>query len=267
MITYFIKTEKGHYGPIEISVIKKLSLKRNEMLWNNNLDQWITAENLPDLKESFHNTPPLLSHELNPPIKENELKRKIFQILAIRFLSKSFLFSLIILVVTFMGSYLLFQPNKFGENEINEINKYYDSQRRIYEQEQAKENAGIRAEKEEYDRLSETDKKAKETSSREFWELFLKTNGLDPFENAGIVPSGPAAVLPNNYVDGFWDYYSGSDGQVFLNLTNIPASFESRRIFLIEKATAISVSSFFLSFVIVTGFLFLIYNKKIKSIE
>lgn len=127
------------------------------------------------------------------------------------------------------------------------------------------ETARIKAEKEAYDKLSPEIKLQKEVERQEFLELYLKHVGSNPFQDVAIVPVGPAAVLPYKYIDGFWDYCSDSDEKVFLNLSNISDSFESRREFLTEKAILISAFAFFISFGLITGGLFFNYNKKIRS--
>lgn len=76
MIIFFIKTNNGNYGPVEINVIKKLQLNRNALLWNKNLNSWTNAENIPELEDHFRHIPPLINTESNLAYKENEIKKK-----------------------------------------------------------------------------------------------------------------------------------------------------------------------------------------------
>ncbi|MFC0775289.1 DUF4339 domain-containing protein [Terrimonas alba] len=252
MTNYFIKTDKGHYGPVTGQLLRKLRIKRNTLLWYNDSASWQKAEDIEELKDCFKNTPPLLATDSPATFRHAYLRNKVFGLLLAKFSKPSLLISVSLTVVIAVFLWLRFQPNKFGEDEAVKIHRYFNSQQINYQIQQKAEQSKIR-EQQEYERLH--------PEIREEREKFMRDNNInDPFVNLGVVPIAPAASIPYEYVDGFWDYCRNAEGKVFLNINNIESSFESRKAHLIERIIRISVIALFCSFATVLGIL--LYNDR-----
>lgn len=240
MRAYFIKTDKGHLGPISIDLLRLLPIKRETLLWRNGTASWQKAEDTEDLKDYFKNTPPSLETGFNGAFKHSYLKTKVLGLLLARFSKLSLLISILATALIAGFLWLRFQPNKFGETEADKIYQYFNSQQLKYQAQQMAEQAEIRRQQ-EYERLH--------PEIREERERFKK--GIkNPFENLGIVPIGPGASIPYEFVDGFWDYCGDADGKVFLNLNNIQSSFDSRSSYLKWRIFKVSGNLFLASFII-----------------
>ena len=257
--TYFIETDKGSLRVLGTVLLKKLPLLRHTKIWNKDLVEWKNAEDLDELKEVFEDRPPNLKYSPQLPIKQKELAKIIRRVLGFRFSKLSFLLSLLGSLILAATLYVLYQPNKFGDDAIYSINFYLDQQRQKAIYEQQKEERRIKAEKEELGRKSNSITGNEGTLQ----ELYLKTTGENPFENMAIVSIAPAATLPYEYVPDFWDYCEGSQ-DVFLNVSNISGSFESRKNYLQKKLVLIASFAFIAIFTLSFICQIYLYNRSLS---
>lgn len=219
--TYFIKTDNGQFGPITFEMVKSVSINRNTMLWKSGTESWQRAEDFQELKTFFEGHPP--SNGFEPLLKLSVVKRRVLAFRIKKSTKPALVISIILTIVTAAFLWFRFQPNKFGTDRIEKINNYLSAQRNQYNLNQ-----------EEVNETPEEKKKREE-----LWKFFLK-DAENPFKNQGIVPAAPAASIPYELLDGFWDYCSHSNGKVYLNINNLKASFESRKNYLVTQVIKIS---------------------------
>lgn len=220
--TYFIKTDKGQFGPVTLEMVKTVSINRDTMLWKSGTDSWQRAEDFQELKSFFANQPPSSGNA--SLLQHSYVRKKILLLRLAKSAKPALVVSIILTIATAAFLWFRFQPNKFGQDEIDKINNYLNAQRT-----QLNLNQEV---------VNETPEEKKKRE--ELWEFFLK-DAEDPFKNQGIVPAAPATSIPYEYLEGFWDYCSGSNGKVYLNINNLKASFESRKTYLVSKVITISI--------------------------
>lgn len=244
MNAYFIKTDKKQYGPLTLEMLKVLPIYRDTMLWRKGVDEWQKAEEFPELQSIFTNAPP--SFGGTSLHRHSYIQRKIIFYRLTKAAKPSFIISVILTIVTAAILWLTFKPNKFGAAEVERITKYFSEQQIKFQAQQMADEAEMR-------KWQEYEKQHPEVEQ----ERKRLTEGINnPFKDVGIVPIGPGASIPYEYVDGFWDYCKNADGEVFLNLTDIKSSFDSRSSYLTKKVVKISVYSFLIFFAIILTFLY-----------
>lgn len=237
MNAYYIKTDKKLCGPLTLEMLKALPIYRDTMLWRKGVNEWQKAEEFPELQSIFTNAPPSLGNiSLH---RHSYIQKKIIFYKLIKAAKPSFIVSLILTIVTAAILWLTFKPNKFGEEEVGRITQYFREQQLKFQAQQIADEAEMRKWQEYERQHPEIEQERKRL-----------TEGINnPFKDVGIVPIGPGASIPYEYVDGFWDYCKNANGEVFLNLTDIKSSFDSRSSFLTNKIIRISLFSFLIFFV------------------
>lgn len=244
MTTYFIETDNKQYGPVTLEMLKSIPIYRNTMLWKKGMAEWQKAEDFPELKSIFMDAPPstsdINSHRLS------YIKRRILLYKLGKCAKPASVVSVILTIVTAVLLWLTFQPNKFGEPEVKRINQYFSEQQLKYQAQQMADEAEMK-------KWQEYERQHPEVVQ----ERVRLTEGIsNPFKDVGIVPIAPGASIPYEYVNGFWDYCRNADGEVFLNLTDIKTSFESRSSYLIKKIVKIAGVSFLVIFMTIALFLY-----------
>ncbi len=244
MNAYFIKTDKQQYGPLTLEMLKAIPIYRNTILWRKGISEWQKAEDIPELQSIFTNAPPSMDGiSLH---RHSYIRRKVIFYRLTKGTKPALMVSVILTIVTAALLWLVFKPNKFDETAVNRINQYFNGQQLKYQAQRI-------ADESEMKKWQEYERQHPEVAQ----ERKRLTEGIDnPFKDVGVVPIAPGASIPYEYVDGFWDYCRNADGEVFLNLTDVKASFESRSSYLINKIAKISMLSFLLFFTIITIFLY-----------
>lgn len=255
MNTYFIKTDKKQYGPLTIQMLKILPIYRDTMLWRKGMNEWQKAEAFPELQSIFTNAPPSLGG--TSFYHHSYVQRKVVLYRLTKAAKPSFIISIILAIVAATILWFTFKPNKFGEEDVNRIAQYFSEQQLKFQAQQMADEAEMRKWREYERQHPEVEQERKRL-----------TEGINnPFKDVGVVPIGPGASIPYEYVDGFWDYCKNADGDVFLNLTDIKASFDSRRSYLTKKVIKISVFSSLIFFATILIFLYYkhgMVNKKVS---
>lgn len=260
---YHIQTDKGSYGPINISILKKIGLKRDSMIWNQESKNWLKAEELPELKPLFQNLPASLNNA-ESVFKYGQIKSKIALATFFDKIKAPIIISLFIALLSFPLLWAIYKPNKFTEDDITKIERYWDELKRKNDIEFKAEVDKIgKREEEEYLRLHPGDMEgvlklnaAHILSHRHTWEEVYGVGN-----NGAIVPAGPGASIDYSYYDGFWDYCSKNSG-VILDITNPRKSFDSRRGHLISKAIQNSIIALGATLILLTLLAYLISTPK-----
>lgn len=163
-----------------------------------------------------------------------------------RYLKISFSISLFISILLGIILWNIFKPNKFDQSDVNRINEYIRKEHEKYLQEEREEKSKNK-EAREFDKLH--------PELVEWQKKFIKETP-NPFGNKTLISVNPAASIPSEYVYGFWDYCRDSDGDVFLNLSNVQSSFDSRNIYLKGRIFRISLPTFILLLIAIATYLF-----------
>ncbi|MBI1341801.1 MAG: DUF4339 domain-containing protein [Terrimonas sp.] len=255
MNAYFIKTDKKQYGPLTLEMLKSLSIHRDTMLWRKGMNEWQKAEEFPELQSIFTDVPPNLDGTSFH--RHSYIKKKILLFRLAKCVKPALIASVILTILTAVVLWLTFKPNKFGEAEVERINQYFREQQLKFQAQQMADEAEMRKWKEYERQHPEVEQERKRL-----------TEGINnPFKDVGVVPIGPGASIPYEYVDGFWDYCKNADGEVFLNLTDIKSSFDSRSSYLTKKIVKICVFSFLIFFATILAFLYYkhgLVNRKVS---
>lgn len=259
---HHIQTDKGSYGPINISILKKIGLKRDSMIWNQESKNWLKAEELHELKPLFDNLPISLDKS-ESVFKYGQIKNKIAVTTFLDNIKTSLAISLFIAVLSFPIFWIIYKPNKFTEDDITKIERYWDDVRRKSDIEFKAEVDKIgKQEEEEYLRLHPGDMEGVLKvnaehifSHRHTWDEVYGSN------NGSIVPAGPGARIDYSYYDGFWDY-CGKNSGVILDITNPRKSFDSRKGYLTSKTIKNSLLVFGVTLILLTLLAYLISTPK-----
>lgn len=259
---FHIQTDKGSYGPINISTLKRIGLKRDSMIWNQENKNWLKAEELPELKPLFENRPASLD-KIESVFKYGQIKSKIALTTFFDNIKAPLIISFFIAVLSFPIFWIIYKPNKFTQDDITKIERYWDDVRSKRDLEFKKEvdKIGDR-EAEQYLRLHPNDIEGEMKiraehifSHRHSWDEIYGSN------NNGIVPIGPGASIDYSYYDGFWDY-CGKNSGVILDITNPRKSFDSRKEYLISKAIRNSLLIFVATLILLIAFAYLTSTPK-----
>lgn len=244
MNAYFIKTDKKQYGPLTLEMLKSLPIYRDTMLWRKGMNEWQKAEEFPELQSIFTNVPPSFGD--TSLHHHSYIQRKVIFYRLTKAAKPSFIISTILAIVIATILWFTFKPNKFGEEDVKRIAHYFNEQQLKFHAQQMADEAEIRKWQEYERQHPEVEQERKKL-----------TEGINnPFKDVGVVPIGPGASIPYEYLDGFWDYCKNADGEVFLNLTDIKSSFDSRSSYLTNKIIKISGFSFLIFFATILTFLY-----------
>jgi hypothetical protein len=259
---YHIQTDKGSFGPINISILKKIGLKRDSMIWNQESKDWVKADELPELRLLFQNLPVSLDKK-ESVFEYGQIKSKIALTAFFHNIKSPLIISFFIALLSFPIFWLIYKPYKFGDDDITKIEKHWDDVRQKSDNEFKTEVDKIgKQEEENYLRLHPGDMEGVLKLNAE--HIFSHKHTWDEVygsKNGAIVPVGPGANIDYSYYDGFWDY-SGKNSGVILDITNPRKSFESRKGYLISKTIKNSLLAFSATLILLTLFAYLTSTPK-----
>ena len=101
MKKYYLHNGTESSGPFDIEELKSINITKTSPIWFEGMDNWKTAEAIPELNELFTvNPPPFPLSEISAPITEVETKKEVRKILG---LSKNVFFTACAVILIMIG--------------------------------------------------------------------------------------------------------------------------------------------------------------------
>jgi len=128
---YYIVVDEKQEGPFSIEELKNKNIKRNTLVWTENMEDWMEAKNIVELEIILKKSPPPIPSKIDKPLKvEAEITKKKEKLITpkvevavakeTKSAFNSILYALIIGVVSFPIFYFgVYEVNKYDNYDIN----------------------------------------------------------------------------------------------------------------------------------------------------